>query len=86
MTMSQQPLSLPALPSHNRRFGVIKDGMTGENLRVDERFMRTRPDTIMCWATVDDPTVYTHPWTIEESLTQSPARCLNMPAAKAITG
>jgi hypothetical protein len=58
--------------NNHSHFGVIYDGMTDENLRVVERFTRTDPDTIMYRATVDDPTVYTHPWTIEESLAQVP--------------
>jgi hypothetical protein len=54
------------------RFGVAYDGMSDENLRVTERFTRTAPDTITYRATVDDPTVYTKPWTLEESLVKTP--------------
>jgi hypothetical protein len=39
--------------------------MSDENLRVTERFTRTGPSMIIYRATVDDPTVYTKPWTIE---------------------
>ena len=49
-------------------FGVAYDGMSDENFRVVERFTRTGPTTITYRATVEDPTVYTKPWTIEESL------------------
>jgi len=51
--------------SPRSRFGVIYDGMTDENLRVVERFSRPSADTLMYQATVDDPTVYTKPWTVE---------------------
>jgi len=46
-------------------FGVNYDGLTDQNLRVTERFTRTDADTITYQATVNDPTVYTKPWTIE---------------------
>ena len=48
------------------RFGVQYDsGLTDQNLRVTERFTRTGADAITYRATVDDPTVYTRPWTFE---------------------
>ena len=48
------------------RFGVqYRDGMTGDRLRITERFTRTGPDVIRYRATVDDPSVYTAPWTFE---------------------
>jgi hypothetical protein len=51
------------------RFGVgYLDGMTDENLHVVERFRRTDPNTIIYQATVEDPTVYTRPWTVEISM------------------
>ena len=50
------------------RFGVQYDGMTDKNLRITERFTRTSPDSILYRATIDDPTVYTKPWTMEVSL------------------
>jgi hypothetical protein len=53
------------------RFGVAYlDGMSDRNLRVVERFTRTAPDTILYRATVEDPTVYTKPWTVEISMTK----------------
>jgi hypothetical protein len=51
------------------RFGVIYDGMTDENLHVIERFTR-EGDMIRYKATVDDPTVYSQPWTVEIALNQ----------------
>ena len=53
------------------RFGVQYDGMTDQNLRIIERFTRTSPDSILYRATIDDPTVYTKPWTMEVSLEKS---------------
>jgi hypothetical protein len=53
------------------RFGVQYDGMTDENLRITERFTRTSPNSILYRATIDDPTVYTKPWTMEVSLEKS---------------
>ena len=48
------------------RFGVVyMDGVNDRNLHVIERFTRDSPDSIAYRATVDDPTVYTKPWTIE---------------------
>jgi len=53
------------------RFGVAYlDGMSDGNLRVVERFTRIAPDTIVYRATVEDPTVYTKPWTVEISMTK----------------
>jgi hypothetical protein len=51
--------------SDQSRFGVQYDGMSDENLRVTERLTRTGANTITYRATVDDPTVYTQPWTLE---------------------
>ncbi|HUI78880.1 MAG TPA: hypothetical protein VLY24_13220 [Bryobacteraceae bacterium] len=53
------------------RFGVsYLTGMTDQNLHVTERFTRTDADTIIYRATVNDPTVYTKPWTVEISMTK----------------
>ena len=41
-----------------------------DNLHLVERFTRTAPDLIMYHATVEDPTVYARPWTIEIPLTK----------------
>jgi len=56
------------------RFGVIYDGMTDENLHVTERFTREGTGMIRYRATVDDPTVYTAPWTVEIAMNKSEAR------------
>jgi len=57
--------------NNQSRFGVsYLDGMTDQNLHVVERFTRTGPDTILYQATINDPTVYTKPWTVEISMTK----------------
>jgi len=57
--------------NNQSRFGVsYLDGMTDENLHVVERFRRVDPNTIIYQATIDDPTVYTKPWTVEISMAQ----------------
>jgi hypothetical protein len=38
---------------------------SGENLRLIERFTRTAPDVLTYRVTLDDPTTFTRPWTIE---------------------
>jgi len=38
---------------------------SSENLHVVERFTRTAPDTILYRATMDDPTSFERPWTVE---------------------
>lgn len=53
------------------RFGVgYLTGLSDQNLRVTERFHRTDANTILYQATVDDPTVYTKPWTVEISMSK----------------
>jgi hypothetical protein len=61
--------------NNQSRFGVgYLDGMTDQNLHVVERFRRTDPDTIIYQATVDDPSVYTKPWTVEISMARRAGR------------
>ncbi len=40
-------------------------GQTGPHFRLEERFTRVGPETLLYQATVDDPTVWTTPWTFE---------------------
>ncbi len=61
--------------NNQSRFGVgYLDGMTDENLHVVERFRRTDPNTIIYQATVEDPTVYIKPWTVEISMSKRTER------------
>ena len=39
-----------------------------ENMKLTERFTMSGPDTVMYQATIEDPTVYSAPWTIEVPL------------------
>jgi hypothetical protein len=52
--------------------GKWRDG--GEHLHVVEAFTRIDPQTILYRATMDDPTVYSRPWTIEHTLRASNGR------------
>ena len=55
--------------NNQSRFGVgYLNGMSDGNLRVTERFRRTDPNTILYQATIDDPSVFTKPWTVEISM------------------
>ena len=48
------------------RFGVqYLGGLSDEHLRVVERFRRTDANTLLYQARIDDPTVFTRPWSIE---------------------
>jgi hypothetical protein len=46
-------------------------GRTDSNLRLIERFTRSEPGTLLYEFTVDDPTVYTRPWTAQMTMTKS---------------
>jgi hypothetical protein len=45
-----------------------------ENLHVVERFTRTGPSTLLYEATIEDPTVWTRPWSVKEDFTQQSDR------------
>jgi hypothetical protein len=51
----------------NRHFYGVQmlDSVMSEDFKVIERFTRTGPDQIRYQATVDDPGVFTQPWTVE---------------------
>ena len=76
-TLVVETTNIRSIPNHYAfgHFGIIgfraNVNMWDENLRVTERFTRMDADTITYRATVDDPTVYTKPWTIEEFLTKT---------------
>ena len=44
---------------------------SSENLHLTERYTRLEPDLLMMRVTVDDPTTFTRPWTIEVPLTKA---------------
>jgi hypothetical protein len=51
------------------RFGVgFLSGLSDQKLRVVERFSRADANTLTYQATIDDPTVFTRSWTIEQSM------------------
>lgn len=51
------------------RFGVgYLNGLSDEHLRIIERFTRTDTNTLTYQATIEDPTVFTTPWTVEMSM------------------
>ena len=52
--------------------GRLKGLPTSSALRVLERYERVSETTIMLTVTVDDPNVYTRPWTISMPLTAEP--------------
>ena len=52
------------------RFGLqLLDGLSDQNLRLVERFTRADAQTLIYRATIEDPTVYTRPWTVEVPMT-----------------
>lgn len=54
----------------NAAAGRIKGIPQTENLRVVERFARVDADTIGYQVTIDDPQVFTQPWTVSMPLTR----------------
>ena len=46
-------------------------GRTDENLRLTERFLRKDADTLLYQFTVDDPSVWTRPWTAVVPMTKA---------------
>ena len=51
------------------RFGVgYLNGLSDENLRIVERFTRSDANTLTYQATIEDPTVWVKPWTVEISM------------------
>ena len=51
------------------RFGVgFLGGLSDKNLRVVERLTRGDANTLNYQATIEDPTIFTRSWTIEQSM------------------
>ena len=55
------------------RFAFLYNGLTDENYHLTERFTRTDPDTVLYRFTVDDPTVFTRPFTGELTMSKTGA-------------
>jgi hypothetical protein len=54
------------------RFGVgYLNGLSDGNLRIVERFTRTNATTLLYQATIEDPTVFSSPWTLEIPMERS---------------
>jgi hypothetical protein len=51
--------------THFLRETSFVSGQTDGQLRLIERFTRVSPETLMYEATIDDPTVWSQPWTYE---------------------
>ena len=47
---------------------------TSENLHLTERFTRTDPNTILYEFTVNDPSTYTRPWTVQMTMSHSDSK------------
>jgi hypothetical protein len=58
--------------SSNASAGRMHAVPQSESLRVVERFRRTAEDTITWQATIEDPDLYTAPWTVEVPFTNRP--------------
>ena len=57
----------------NQNAGQVHGVPVSRNLRVVERFTRLSEDVLDWQATIEDPEVYTQPWTIELPLLRDPA-------------
>jgi hypothetical protein len=58
--------------NHQSRFGVgYLNGLSDERLRVVERFTMNDADTMTYRATIEDPTVFVRPWTVEMSMART---------------
>ena len=58
--------------NHQSRFGVgYLNGLSDERLRVVERFTIADANTLTYRATVEDPSVFVRPWTVEVSMPRS---------------
>jgi hypothetical protein len=59
--------------NHQSRFGVgYLNGLSDERLKVTERFSMSDANTLVYRATVEDPTVFVQPWTVELPMERAP--------------
>jgi hypothetical protein len=59
----------------DREFARRGLGLSGdENLRLVERFRAVDADTLLYEFTIDDPTIWTRPWTVSMTMRRSPER------------
>jgi hypothetical protein len=59
--------------NHQSRFGVgYLNGLSDERLKVTERFSMSDANTLIYRATVEDPTVFVRPWTVELPMERAP--------------
>ena len=56
-----------------------------ENLRLTERFRRLDADTLVYEYTIDDPTVWTRPWTVSLTMKREIIRSTSTPATRRTT-
>jgi hypothetical protein len=52
-------------------------GYTAKNLRIVERFTRTAPNKVEWSMTIDNPAVYTRPWTFSMPLTEDDTQMIH---------
>ena len=57
----------------NQNAGRMHGVRVTRDLKVVERFTRVSEDVLHWEATIEDPSVYTQPWTMELPLTRDPA-------------
>ena len=71
--------------NHQSCFGVgCLDGISDERLRVVERFTMTDADTLTYRATIEDPSVFVRPWTVELSMARSAGPLFEVAVTKAL--
>ena len=59
--------------NHQSRFGVgYLNGLSDASLRVVERFTMNDANSLTYRATIEDPTVFVRPWTVELSMERTP--------------
>jgi len=72
--MNHDARIIPLVDGHPHLAASIQhlNGLSDERLRVVERFSMTDANTLTYRATIEDPTVFTRPWTVELSMDRTP--------------